>query len=290
MGADNIDVPLSVQTIPSALYHYTTQTGLLGILAADAIWATKIHFLNDSSEYSLAFGLANELLNRQLARETNSKTRKKIQTLQDNLTMIERLNVCVCSFSTNGDLLSQWRAYGGTAGLSIGFQTKSLHQKSIEQDFSLAPCIYDRREQEYRVEQLIAQSLENDFNTTEMTPHPTEPTTLRVLWTGGDFAMKFARLAAVLKSDAFSEECEWRLISNSGVSVTKMHFRTSATMLIPYVDFDLGKQKTGYLQEIIVGPTVHSSLAAEATRSLLGKYDAGRRVTAISSNVPYRVR
>lgn len=277
--------------LPPVLYHYTTQSGLLGTLNDDAIWATKIHFLNDSSEYNLALNLANDLLQRLLIAEKNSKQREKIQTLSNNLAIIERMNVCVCSFSTNGDLLSQWRAYAGSiAGFSVGFHTKALLEKSEEQEFFLAPCIYDGKEHEYRIEQVIKESLAEEFNTIESAPHPTEPDTLVARWTDGNFAMKFSKLAAVLKNDAFKEECEWRLISNFGVHVTTMNFRTSPSTLIPYVPFRLGSSKTNYLKEIIVGPTVHASQAVEATRMLLGSSDTARFVTASSSDIPYRAR
>ncbi len=36
------------------LYHYTTQSGILGILSNKEIWASKIYYLNDSKEYEHA--------------------------------------------------------------------------------------------------------------------------------------------------------------------------------------------------------------------------------------------
>lgn len=38
--------------LPPVLYHYTTQTGLLGILQGNCLWATDSRYLSDSSEYS----------------------------------------------------------------------------------------------------------------------------------------------------------------------------------------------------------------------------------------------
>jgi len=46
------------------------------------------------------------------------------ELLDDMVTALkdrETMNVCVCSFSERGDVLSQWRAYSGAAGFSIGF-------------------------------------------------------------------------------------------------------------------------------------------------------------------------
>jgi hypothetical protein len=111
-------------TPPEILYHYTTQSGLLGILKSDSLWATKIHYLNDASEYQLAFDLATDVLRRLSKGEKSTRKRRKVNCLLDNLTTIESMNVCVCSFSAQRDLLSQWRAYtGGNAGYSLGLRT-----------------------------------------------------------------------------------------------------------------------------------------------------------------------
>jgi hypothetical protein len=40
------------------LYHYTSQDGLIGMLNEKTIWASKIHYLNDSKEFALALELA----------------------------------------------------------------------------------------------------------------------------------------------------------------------------------------------------------------------------------------
>jgi hypothetical protein len=37
---------------PKALYHYTSQAGLIGIVKSMKLWATSIRYLNDSREYN----------------------------------------------------------------------------------------------------------------------------------------------------------------------------------------------------------------------------------------------
>ena len=37
------------------LYHYTTEAGLTGIVESDTIGATDVHFLNDWTEFRVAF-------------------------------------------------------------------------------------------------------------------------------------------------------------------------------------------------------------------------------------------
>ena len=48
--------------LPNILHHYTNSDGLLGIFRDSAFWATKIHYLNDSSELVEPFNTAKEYL------------------------------------------------------------------------------------------------------------------------------------------------------------------------------------------------------------------------------------
>jgi hypothetical protein len=47
---------------PDKVYHYTNQSGLLGIIENQELWATIIHFLNDSSEFRIAFKMIEDRL------------------------------------------------------------------------------------------------------------------------------------------------------------------------------------------------------------------------------------
>lgn len=278
-----------VSSPPPVLYHYTTPQGLLGILQNDSIWATKIHYLNDASEYQLALDIAAVVLQRLLKEEHSRNTRRKIKCLLDNLRVIEHMNVCVCSFSAHRDVLSQWRAYAGhVAGYSLGFRTTHIQEKAKEQGFLLEQCVYKEEEQRILVEKLVADWLEEDFNTTSSRIDPARPRTIIGLHTGGDFSMRLAQLAPVIKSDAFCEEGEWRLISASAVSVKRLSFRPGKSMLTPYVPFEFGTKKDAYLESITVGPTPHTSLSVLATKSLLAHWDAGQNVKVHSSTAPYR--
>lgn len=44
------------------LYHYTDQSGFMGIIANKEFWATKIEYFNDENEHNLACRLAKEHL------------------------------------------------------------------------------------------------------------------------------------------------------------------------------------------------------------------------------------
>ena len=49
---------------PPVLYHYTSAPALLGIIKSNKIWATNIRYMNDSSELSYTYDLANEIITR----------------------------------------------------------------------------------------------------------------------------------------------------------------------------------------------------------------------------------
>src|SRR5205085_1086662 len=147
---------LTTTPVPSVLYHYTTQSGLLGILQDNCMWATAAQYLNDSSEY--AYGL------KLIAKGLRSESKKAISESEAaNLSAIAKaispfLSICVVSLSSESDLLSQWRAYGGgSGGFAIGMRSEYFREASHRQGFYLVPCIYATADQQEPIEQLIVE-------------------------------------------------------------------------------------------------------------------------------------
>jgi hypothetical protein len=197
--------------------------------------------------------------------------------------------VCVASFSTERDLLSQWRAYAGDAGgYSVGFRTETLKNLAKEQDFVLLKCEYDEERQRFLIKKLIEDSLNEEFNMLKGYADPNRPRTFVVLKTGGDFEENLVKLAPLIKSTAFREEQEWRLVSIRGIDVRSMSFRPGRSTITPYYKFSLGDDRLSYLRSVTVGPTPNIELAEKATESLLAHWNALGRVTVLASAVPYR--
>src|SRR5215813_10915885 len=102
------------RSAPEMLYHYTTQAGLLGIMRTKEIWASHTQYLNDLREFRHAMQLVREQLSEMNRPGSYEPAEQRLLTeMQDRIEGLESINVCVCSFSENGDALSQWRAYGG---------------------------------------------------------------------------------------------------------------------------------------------------------------------------------
>jgi len=152
------------------LYHYTSESGLRGIIESDRIWATDIRFLNDYTEFQRAFedkylNSLIEALRAALRKDIDStaarvmdgmlavRNRASILDLIKDST--KRNDTVVCSFTSSlhdgfdpGDRLSQWRGYSHSCqGFSMGFD-RELLEKQIALDnpgakASVVQCLYE---------------------------------------------------------------------------------------------------------------------------------------------------
>jgi len=269
---------MSKDNIPQTIYHYTTQEGLLGILNEKALWATKIHYLNDASELTEPLRIATGALNQYLSvLQKDDKKRDIILGLVDEIRVSEGQNIHVASFCTEGDLLSQWRAYGSFgSAYSIGFNFERLQQHISTYPFELRRCEYYKQSkyQKY-IEKYINTVVEKSFS------EGSSPE---------DFIENLVNIVATMKLMCFKEEAEWRIISPRPIHSTdeRYNFRASDSIIIPYyslpLDFSL-------IDEIIVGPCPHPDLSRDTIFGLSHQYG----ITNISqygevrnSAIPYR--
>lgn len=112
--------------IPEIFYHYTNATGMMGIVDKAEIWCTHTQYLNDSQEFKHAIGLFCEQIGLRLKSDAdNSDFLKSVYEFA--VGQVEYVNVCVASFSTEKDSLSQWRAYANApGGYAIGFSAEKI--------------------------------------------------------------------------------------------------------------------------------------------------------------------
>lgn len=271
------------------LYHYTSAQGLLGILKDRRIWASKIQYLNDSQELRLALEIAREILE---GKRSGGAESRDVDVMLDELKAIENINVCVASFTTARDQLSQWRAYGGSHGYALGFRPASLIQAEWLQ-FQLMRCEYGAEEQKAIVKDLVEGRLrlerERSAGRQDDAARPNEPRFIDPFESIGESILK---IAPALKHESFREEKEWRLVSRP-ISASFLKFRPGSSTLVPYYECQLsGKDLAGakveaVLEEIVVGPTPNMDQAVSAVEQLLhnGSFK-GCRVSR--SSIPYR--
>lgn len=267
------------------LFHYTSQTGLLGILSNQEIWATNIHYLNDYKEFRHCLDLVQTILITEL--NSNMAIRDEVLEKYNKVCRLSSPNVCmfVTSFSERGDLLSQWRGYcKDSTGYSIGFKKHVLQHMAIDAGFTLQECVYDTATQMTE----LTTHVKTIFNYNKV--DKSNIATLNIEGTVSNLFQAALIIAPRFKDQAFSEEKEWRLISPViDFMDGSVEFRQGKSSLIPYIKFSLIPANSNKIpiSKIYVGPTPDPELAKLAVTNLLYKLRAlSKRVEL--SKVPFK--
>jgi hypothetical protein len=285
---------LFAQKAPDFLYHYTSLEGANGIITSRSFWLTKLAYANDSSELNLPLNLLREELKIR-ANETADEDKKNFLRMASQRTeSYHNTNICVASLCENGDLLSQWRGYGGNAsGVSLSFESAKFYRLAQQNRLRLWKCVYEPTQHK---------SLIREFSEMLLKAYCIIEKTKKVgNWEAcqqdllGYFYASFLRVAPVFKNSHFQEEKEWRLVTNPISSRDKnYHARITNTRCMEYfqLNFDeipeVKKQEEYHLiKEVIIGPSRDSSFISGALGVQLRKY--GHKISVIlPSRIPFR--
>ncbi|MGO9137231.1 MAG: DUF2971 domain-containing protein [Syntrophales bacterium] len=198
------------------------------------------------------------------------------QKLQELVSLLEQvidgLGFCL---SEDGDLLSQWRGYAADAtGVSIGFSKDYLEQFSKasraqkKPGFTLQRVVYDPDDQESLVEPTYIEIKKHinegafKFSGKHLLDARSDDEVKRdnemIKGTFSRLSMKVLTLFEklfLLKTRAFREEREWRLISylvKTGEDICS--FRAVNDRIVPFREFELLESESGSIVEVILGP------------------------------------
>ncbi len=204
-------------------------------------------------------------------------------------------DICVASFTEEGNLLSQWRAYGAVgAGYSIGFQDLRVPDSGIERATAgtmLVKCEYDQgtfRERVHSCFELIGERF------TSYVERCLDDMTCRgeVLKTAYWVMFRCAgKLAPSLKHEAFREEKEWRIvvIPRSGRQSEAISYRPTNRGLVPYVPISLCESgKLMPIEAVYVGPTQDPEAGKRSTIAFLNGKGYGGCQIVEDSGIPFR--
>ena len=259
MGDISSQLDFDVDEFPKSkrIYHYTTASGLLGILQSQTIYATEVSYLNNSQEIKYGVDLALSELTK-FSEESNAEDKREFLTVVlQTLQTFSKHEIFVSCFCEDGDLLSQWKGYSDFgAGFSIGLDIEKY--SNSPRMLSNAPIrikkvVYDAELQKRILwDQFIAtMGVFDDW----MERYPTDKNTILTAAAVG--LTEYIKLQLVrFKAPAFSEEQEWRVFYYPPMygkaeykNLTK--FRTSGNRIIPYLEFPLPT-----LSEIVMGPKI----------------------------------
>ncbi len=262
------------------LYHYTDASAVQSILQYGKMRLTDMRYLNDSTEIIYGSNLIlSEVSSGRLTHRLN-----KDYAVASSEYVIEKLSHLIgagfndypaysLSFSEVGDLLSQWRSYGGYA---IEIDTALWLQE-------LARC-------EYEESNAKRNSFEPIIDALRLIGRDLRDFSGRPSMRGHEGYMDLIKYAATLKHPGFSEEKEWRLLLDKRAADSKaVKFRPRGDILIPYIDIEMPLE---CVTSIIVGPTKHQDMACQSIREFVEQLTRTKTnhpgIKVLKSATPYR--
>jgi hypothetical protein len=269
---------------PPVLYHYTSLQGLMGIVNSNEVWLTDYGYLNDTSE--VRYGL-------RLTQERFGAVAQARPDAADVLngwgsTTLQQHRVCMASFSTDGDSLSQWRAYGPIA---VGFQSGPL-AFGYSNSSRMNRVIYDQSIQAAMLDlmaHLVASAVEHDRQLASN----------RVAEMYRDGSDHVLDLIANFKTAAFKDEREIRIVHSENPDVYRSlsierpekRFRISGDLILPYVTTkDIAPRSYPErlpIAEVVIGPDPKADILRNGVEEFLRAHGHDDAVLRISTT-PFR--
>jgi hypothetical protein len=275
---------------PPLIHHYTTATGLRGILGSHRLWATDAAYVNDASEIRYGLAMVAEELAQTTSRAVTDAERELLRRVDVSDSKTDDASDFLSCFCADGDLLSQWRSYGSQgSGYSIAFNPHALasHDQPL-----LRRVVYDRPTQQELLRAAVREvcslfrTVAGNRPTSELDGDRTLPAFASFL------ASRLREFVYTFKHDGFREEHEWRLILRGfhDQYLPFVRFR-DGRIPVPYVEIALqcSSAVTTILPivEVRHGPTLQPELAEKSLRLMLERHGY-EHVEVSGSQTPLR--
>ena len=166
----------------------------------------------------------------------------------------DKYSVYIFCLSSDGDTLSQWRAYSDDgSGVSIGFK-KEILDKLVANSltFRLEPVEYYNEDMAKKKADDIRSLVQKDIDTADVSIDLV------------DSFMKYLRSDDYLmKNPAFKEEAEWRLVflpedyeefMVCKYNISSLQYRATKNNIVGFREIDFSQYKDEIIGEIILGP------------------------------------
>lgn len=275
----------------STLYHYTSLAGLQEIVEEQVLWASNAHYLSDMKEIQHAQDFMSaeiiDMLSHAPAHESEVLTQLRHWLTERGLS---RHQLFLCSFTEEGNLLSQWRGYTPHGlGVSLGFPAADIVRLARAQNYRLVKCVYDPAQQRVMIGRIIEAMFAAAREGEPVMRHAPTPQYYPVFERYTDDLLL---LSAVLKHWSFREEREWRVISPVFLDLAdrSVKYRIGRFTLIPYREFSLASAPGRLidLDEVIIGPSSSLELSMDSIPQYLASQGILPRRGVHSCGIPYR--
>lgn len=273
--------------LPATLYHYCPNDAFVEIVTKRTVRISALSLSNDSREGRLVgeavirLAEKDKLGMRIIGGLGAGVPDFPIARLRAGLEYLEKmfdgLGFCL---SAEGDLLSQWRGYADDGrGVSIGFSRSYWEKRSKDSvenaedfGFSLRKVLYEPTEHEAQVEPTY-QELRELINSGELDIVSHGGLIRAQMRTAEEIAADNSRNKAarmkmlskllelfpklhILKSAAFKEEQEWRLVSAYVTNTEEvLSYRARGASVVPFRDIDVADvEGESSITEVVLGP------------------------------------
>lgn len=145
---------------PTELSHYTTLSGLEGIIKLKSLWASNASFLNDKAELTHALNASKQAIKLLSSEKALRAWGPAIETAFDELKSGLQAQSYVACFCSDDDNLSQWRGYGGSVqGVSLTFEQSALTRRLKKDSAHLQHVVYTKLSTEQKLRDALEAEL-----------------------------------------------------------------------------------------------------------------------------------
>lgn len=284
------------QTRPPIVYHYTNDSGLKGILETGQLWLTDIFSLNDPSELTHGFSVAIDALTSKVASDSavGQKFAKNFAAFAEHEAIPKTAHFFMCSFSSCGDDLGQWRAYADNGrGYAVGFDAEALENGFTKRDgipipnnstfhitYNDARLLGIQSQIVEKMRNLIMLPAGRGLQNAAITVYMAE---LQMLLT-----LHILQTILFFKHEAYANEREFRFLQiHRADEPPTVKVRARGYGLVKYREFDWRAIAPDALKKIIVGPAAVYGTASQFAQDCLGLFHF-KNVEVARSKIPYR--
>lgn len=272
--------------VPGNLYHYTSASGLFGILNSGILRASNFSYLNDATEVRYGESIVREAL-ADFIRESSGRSKTILEATATTLDQLgSHLEFYMTCFCVESDLLSQWRGYGSTTGrFCISFETEELFYQTPSLKYHLDRVTYERTEQLDKIKTIISRAVKAAQEMEQLDAAAQKECAKGIC---GVLFDKLIREICFFKHPGFSEEREWRAV-HEFEDASKIRFEPSGGSIRPYVELfsGAGDQPTLPISRIVVGSS-HLAQQSKKSVQLLLTARGYADVNITESGIPYR--
>lgn len=304
----------------SNIYHYTSASSLIGMLAHSEFWATDITFLNDHQEHVHGFRAALEYIEKTSRSVVDPYANEVKEFYSVMSTLIEPnvlgRNTYVVSFAKDRDSISHWFSYcEKNQGYCVCFEEGDFFdadeklELSAEYALRFEDVMYDISQFNGRLDKILSRDviLKTIINNMRAQDVPLvgsmggEGVSSIIDEAHGSIGMirqveqifnEIIFSTSWFKFDGFRHEVERRLVLSSkkgefnsdyNYMLTGVKFRERGGVIFPYVPVKFNRKS---IREVIIGPSGDFEIRKAGLQKLLDKH--GVKCVISPSSTPLR--